>query len=87
MLLRQSRLVLVSLSVEFFVLELRSHLLHFSVAKTYKSNLAPAVGVAKVFGFDKYLFISSNACCYEGPHAKSLFAPFEGLKYWKASLY
>ena len=26
-------------------------------------------------GFERYLFISLNACCYEGPEAKSLFIP------------
>ena len=35
-----------------------------SVAATYKSNSAPGVGVARVFGFDMYIFISSNASCY-----------------------
>ena len=47
-----------------------------SIAETYRSNSAPGVGVARVFGFDKYFFISSNACCCGGPHVKFLFVPF-----------
>ena len=66
-LLKWSKPGLVSLSADFLVLEVRLRLLHFSIAETYKSNSAPRVGVARVFGFDKYLFISSNACCCGGP--------------------
>jgi hypothetical protein len=49
------------------------------MAETYRSKSAPDVGKTNVFGCSRYFFISSNACCYEGPQTKSLLDPLSAL--------